>query len=39
MFLSIINEGFRFARANVNKDEEEIFSFIFKRFQRWTGKN
>jgi hypothetical protein len=39
MFLSIINEGFRFARANVNNNEEEIFSFMFKRFQRWTGKS
>ncbi len=36
MFLSIINESFRRARENVN-DNQEIFSFMWNKFQRWTG--
>ena len=38
MFLSIINDSFRRARDNNEKDNEEIFSFMFNKFQRWIGK-
>jgi hypothetical protein len=34
IFLSIINESFRLARQNQNNDE--IFSFILKKFLRWS---
>ncbi|CAF1667019.1 unnamed protein product, partial [Adineta ricciae] len=38
MFLSIINDSFRRARDDMKiKNSEEIFSFMFNRFQRWTG--
>ncbi|CAF1362531.1 unnamed protein product [Adineta ricciae] len=37
MFVSIINDGFRRARENINDDNEELFSFMIKRFQRWMG--
>jgi hypothetical protein len=36
MFLSIINDSFHLARQNVN-DDPEIFTFMFKKFLRWTG--
>jgi hypothetical protein len=39
MFLSIIHNSFRRARDDMKiKKNEEIFSFILNRFQRWTGK-
>jgi hypothetical protein len=37
MFLSIINKNFRRARENMNNNNQEIFSFIFDKFLRWTG--
>jgi hypothetical protein len=37
MFLSIINDSFQLARQNAN-DDPEIFSFMVKKFLRWTGK-
>ena len=37
MFLSIINDSFRLARQNAI-DDPEIFSYMLKRFLRWTGK-
>ena len=37
MFLTILNDNFRQARNNT-KDEEEIFVFMWNRFQRWTLK-
>lgn len=37
MFISIINDGFRRARQNLNDDHEEIFLFMLKKFLRWTG--
>jgi hypothetical protein len=37
MFLSIINDSFHLARQNTN-DDQEIVSFMFKKFLRWTGK-
>ena len=37
MFLSIINESFRRAREEKKNDDPEIFSLMFRRFQRWTG--
>ncbi len=38
MFISIINQNFRRARKNVNdKNNQEIFSFMLNKFQRWTG--
>jgi hypothetical protein len=36
MFLSIINDSFKLARKNLN-DDQQIFSFMFKKFLRWTG--
>ena len=39
MFLSIINQNFRIVRKTVIDNEHEIFSFMLKRFQNWTGKN
>jgi hypothetical protein len=36
MFLTIINKNFRQAKQNHMKSEE-IYSFIWKRFVRWTG--
>ena len=38
MFLTIINESFRRAREGINK-EQEIYAFMFQKFQLWTGKN
>jgi hypothetical protein len=38
MFLSIIDDSFRLARQNQNEDPE-IFSYIFNKFLRWTGKS
>jgi hypothetical protein len=39
MFLSIIYSSFRRARENLHpKNDQEIYSFIFERFLRWTGK-
>jgi ABC-type sugar transport system permease subunit len=38
MFLSIINQNFRQARKNLNKNNgQQIYSFMFDRFQRWIG--
>ncbi|CAF1191151.1 unnamed protein product [Adineta steineri] len=38
MFLSIINQSFRRARDDMKiKTNEEIFSFMLNRFQRWIG--
>ncbi len=37
MFLSIINDSFRRAREEKKNDDPEIFSLMFRRFQRWTG--
>ncbi|CAF4191402.1 unnamed protein product, partial [Adineta steineri] len=37
MFVSIINDSFRLARENVDPHNQQIFSFILKKFQRWTG--
>jgi polycystin 2 len=36
MFFTIINNNFRRARENVN-DNQEILSFMWNKFQRWTG--
>jgi hypothetical protein len=39
MFLSIIYSSYRRARKNLHpKNDQEIYSFIFERFLRWTGK-
>jgi len=38
MFITIIKEHFHLARAKAN-DDPEIFSFMFNKFLRWTGKN
>ncbi len=37
MFVSIIMDSFRRARQDVKNNNEEIISFMIKRFQRWTG--
>ncbi|CAF4099153.1 unnamed protein product, partial [Adineta steineri] len=37
MFVSIINDSFRLARENVDPNNQQIFSFMLKKFQRWTG--
>ena len=37
MFLSIINDSFRRAREEKNNDHEEIFSYMLKKFLRWSG--
>ncbi|CAF4036598.1 unnamed protein product, partial [Adineta steineri] len=37
MFLSIINDSFRLARENIDPHNQQIFSFMLKKFQRWTG--
>jgi hypothetical protein len=36
MCITIIVQSFRYVRENVN-DDEEIFSLMFNKFQRWTG--
>ena len=38
MFLSIITNSARLARENATKNNEEIFSLMWNRFQRWIGK-
>ena len=38
MFLSIINGSFRRARDDIKNEDEEIFAFMFDKFQRWIGK-
>lgn len=39
MFLSIINDSFRQAQENAKKNyHQQIYSFMFDRFLRWTGK-
>ena len=35
--LTIINDNFRRAHKNINDNNQKIFSFIFKKFQRWIG--
>ena len=37
-FLTIISESFRRARGNLNANNEDMFSFMMKTFQRWTGR-
>jgi len=37
MFLSIINRSFRRARQNINNYNEQVFSFMLNKFQRWIG--
>jgi hypothetical protein len=37
MFFSIIIDSFRCVRKNVKNENEDILSFMFRRFQRWTG--
>ena len=37
IFISIINRSFRRARRNIHDDNEEMFSFMSKKFLRWTG--
>jgi hypothetical protein len=37
MFVSIIIDNFRRARENMNGDEQ-VFSLMFNKFQRWTGR-
>ncbi len=37
MVMSIINQNFRRAREDMKKENHEIFSFMLKKFQRWTG--
>ncbi|UJR25703.1 hypothetical protein I4U23_007054 [Adineta vaga] len=37
MFLSIINRNFQRARENLVNDDQMIFSYMMKRFQRATG--
>ncbi|CAF0960195.1 unnamed protein product [Adineta steineri] len=36
MFLSIINDSFHYAKDN-QKEDQIMFSFILKKFLRWTG--
>ena len=36
MFIAIINDSFRRARNDL-QDDQQIFSFMFNKFQRWTG--
>jgi hypothetical protein len=36
MFLSIINDSFCRTRENLN-DNQETFSFMLSKFQRWIG--
>ncbi|CAF3684254.1 unnamed protein product [Adineta steineri] len=36
MFLTIINHSFRRARENIN-DNQEMFSYMLIKFQRWIG--
>jgi len=37
MFISIIWDNFRHARDNAAKYKDEVFSFMWDRFQRMTG--
>ena len=40
MFISIINESFRFVRDNIKhhqNEDEQIFRFMFRKFRRWIG--
>jgi hypothetical protein len=40
MFITIINDSFHFVRDHVPHDEnedEQIFTFMFHKFQRWIG--
>ena len=36
MFISIINDNYHRARENLD-DNQEIFSFMMEKFQRWIG--
>ena len=38
MFLSIIGDNFRHAGQNVDKNKQEMFTFMWETFLRWTGK-
>ncbi|UJR18699.1 hypothetical protein I4U23_005606 [Adineta vaga] len=37
MFISIISDNFRQARENANDKNDQMFSFMFETFLRWTG--
>ncbi|CAF1154593.1 unnamed protein product [Adineta steineri] len=37
MFLSIINDSFRHAKDDNQKEDQLILSFMLKKFLRWTG--
>ncbi|CAF4076369.1 unnamed protein product [Adineta steineri] len=38
MFIAIINDNFRRAKENVrHNNNEDIISFMIKKFQYWTG--
>ena len=38
MFISIVSDSFRTVRQHAHNDNNEIFTFILYKFQRWTGK-
>ncbi len=41
MFITIINDSFRFVRDHVKQnqnEDEQIFTFMFQKFQRWIGR-
>jgi hypothetical protein len=41
MFVSIINDNFRFIRAEVHKvddDDQDVFINVLKKLERWFGK-
>jgi hypothetical protein len=40
MFITIINDSFRFVRDHVKhheNEDEQIFTFMFQKFQCWIG--
>ncbi len=37
MFISIIIDSFRRARQNINDKNQQVFSFMLNKFQRWIG--
>ena len=39
MILSILNQSFRQAKQNLNKQNEEIFAFTYRRLLCWIGKS
>ena len=38
MFISIVSDSFRTVPQHAHNDNNEIFTFILHKFQRWTGK-